>query len=113
MLGERHVSKRGLAGRGPVEDAVHQPAGALYAADGLAARAAYDAFVKKWSTVYQAVAKSLEEPGLELLTFYDFPRVMWKSLRTTNTLENPDREFRRHTKTRASFGTEDAASTIL
>ena len=85
----------------------------LYAADGLAARAAYDAFVKKWSTLCPAVAKSLEEAGLELLTFYDFPKAMWKSLRTTNTVENLNREFRRRTKTQASFGTEDAALTVL
>ncbi len=85
----------------------------LYATDGLAARAAYDAFVKKWSTLCSAVAKSLEDAGLELLTFYDFPNAMWKSLRTTNTLENLNREFRRRTKTQASFGTEDAALTVL
>lgn len=41
----------------------------LYATDGLAARAAYDAFMKKWSTLCPAVAKSLDEAGLELLTF--------------------------------------------
>ena len=85
----------------------------LYATDGLAARAAYDAFMKKWSTLCPAVAKSLDEAGLELLTFYDFPKPMWKSLRTTNTLENLNREFRRRTKTQASFGTEDAALTVL
>ena len=85
----------------------------LYAADGLAARAAYDAFVKKWSALCPAVAKSLEEAGLELLTFYDFPKAMWKSLRTTNTVENLNREFRRRTKTQASFGTEAAALTVL
>jgi transposase-like protein len=85
----------------------------LYASDGLAARAAYDAFVKKWTTLCPAVAKSLEEAGLELLTFYDFPKAMWKSLRTTNTVENLNREFRRRTKTQASFSTEDAALIIL
>lgn len=85
----------------------------LHAADGLAARAAYDAFVKKWATLCPAVAKSLEEAGLELLTFYAFPQAMWKSLRTTNTLENLNREFRRRTKTQASFSTEDAALILL
>ena len=32
-----------------------------------------------------------------LLTFYEFPRAMWKSIRTTNALENLNREFRRRT----------------
>ena len=85
----------------------------IYAKDGLAARAAYDAFRKKWSTLCPAVATSLEEAGLELLTFYDFPKATWKSIRTTNTIENLNREFRRRTKTQASFGTEDAALTVL
>lgn len=85
----------------------------LYAAEGLAARAAYDAFVKKWTTLCPAVAKSLEEAGFELLTFYDFPKAMWKSLRTTHSLENLNRQFRRRTKMQASFGTEDAALVIL
>jgi transposase-like protein len=30
------------------------------------------------------VVRSLEEAGLELLTFYALPESMWKSLRTTN-----------------------------
>jgi transposase-like protein len=85
----------------------------IYADDGLAARAAYDAFVKKWSTLCPAVAKSLQEAGLELLTFYAFPKATWKSIRTTNTIENLNREFRRRTKTQASFSTEDGALTVL
>jgi putative transposase len=84
-----------------------------HADDGLAARVAYDAFLKKWTTLCPAVARSLEEAGLELLTFYDFPKTTWKSLRTTNSLENLNREFRRRTKTQASFSTEAAAITVL
>jgi len=83
------------------------------AASGLAARKAYDAFRSKWSTLCPAVAKSLEEAGEELLTFYEFPKSMWRSLRTTNPLENLNREFRRRTKTQSSFSTEDAAITLL
>jgi transposase-like protein len=47
------------------------------------------------------------------MTFYEFPRSMWKSLRTTNALENLNREFRRRTKTQASFATEEAALRLL
>jgi transposase-like protein len=85
----------------------------IRASDGLAARSAYTAFVKKWTTLCPAVAHSLEEAGLELLTFYDFPPSMWKSLRSTNALENLHREFRRRTKTQASFATEAAGLTLL
>ena len=85
----------------------------IYASDGLAARKAYDAFLAKWTKLCPAVARSLEEAGEELLTFYEFPKSMWRSLRTTNPLENVNREFRRRTKTQASFGTEPAAVTLL
>ena len=38
---------------------------------------------------------------------------MWKGLRTTNSLENLNREFRRRTKTQGSFSTEEAGVTLL
>ncbi len=85
----------------------------IYANDGLAAREAYGAFMTKWSELCPPVARSLEEAGSELLTFYEFPKSTWKSLRTTNSLENLNREFRRRTKTQASFSTEGAALTLL
>jgi len=85
----------------------------VYAKDGMAGRQAYDAFIAKWSRLCPAVARSLQEAGTELLTFYAFPKAMWRSLRTTNPLENLNREFRRRTKTQASFSTEQAALTLL
>jgi len=85
----------------------------VYAANGLAARAAYAAFVTKWASLCLAVVRSLEEAGEQLLTFDAFPKAMWRALRTTNTLENLNREFRRRTKTQASFSTEEAAVTLL
>ena len=85
----------------------------VYAKDGLAAREAYHAFVTKWTSLCPGVARSLEEAGERLLTFYTFPKAMWRALRTTNTLENLNREFRRRTKTQASFSTEEAAVTLL
>ncbi len=60
-----------------------------------------------------AVTRSLEEAGLELLTFYELPESLWRSVRTTNALENLNREFRRRTKTQGSFGTEAAGVTLL
>ena len=87
--------------------------GIVNAKDGMAGRKAYEAFLAKWTTLCPAVARSLEEAGSELLTFYAFPKSMWRSLRTTNPLENLNREFRRRTKTQASFGTEQAGVTLL
>lgn len=85
----------------------------VYAKSGIAARETYQAFVTKWKKLCPAVAKSLEEAGEQLLTFYAFPKAMWKALRTTNSIESLNREFRRRTKTQASFSTEEAAVTLL
>jgi putative transposase len=85
----------------------------IHAKDGLAGREAYRAFVTKWRKLCSAAAKSLEEAGEQLLTFYAFPKALWAALRTTNSIENLNREFRRRTKTQASFPTEEAAVTLL
>jgi transposase-like protein len=87
--------------------------GIVNAKSGMAARKAYKAFLEKWSGLCPAAARSLEEAGEQLLTFYEFPKAMWRTLRTTNSLENLNREFRRRTKTQASFSSEDAAVTLL
>jgi putative transposase len=85
----------------------------VYAKDAMKAREAYRKFVAKWARLCPAVARSLEKADEQLLTFYAFPKAMWRGLRTTNTLENLNREFRRRTKTQASFSTEEAAVTLL
>ena len=85
----------------------------VYAKNGIAARKAYDELVAKWMPLAPAVVRSLEEAGNQLLTFYEFPRAMWKSIRTTNALENLNREFRRRTKTQASFSSEESAVALL
>ena len=85
----------------------------IYAKDGIVARRAYAEFVSKWTALAPAVVRSLEEAGEHLLTFYEFPRALWKSIRTTNAVENLNREFRRRTKTQASFTTEESAVALL
>lgn len=85
----------------------------VWAKTGLAARKAYDVAISKWTKLCPAVARSLADGGLNLLTFYEFPVSMRKSLRSTNAVENLNREFRRRTKTQASFATEEAAITLL
>ena len=83
------------------------------AQDGIDARKAYDELVAKWTPLAPAVVRSLEEAGNQLLTFYEFPRAMWKSIRTTNALENLNREFRRRTKTQVSFSSEESLARSL
>ena len=77
------------------------------------AEKAYEALCRKWQKLVPEVVTSLQEAGAELLTFYDFPCEMWKSLRTTNLIERVNEEFRRRIKTQGSFPTEAAALTLL
>jgi putative transposase len=84
-----------------------------HAEDGEAATKAYHAFLRKWEKLVPEVAVSLQEAGLELLTFYEFPPEAWKGLRTTNVIERVNEEFRRRVKTQGSFPTEGAALVLL
>jgi transposase-like protein len=85
----------------------------VYAVSIEEARRAYNAFVIKWSKLAPKVAKSLEEAGEELLTFYRFPQSQWKSLRTTNTIERLNGEFRRRVKTQGGLPNAQAAELLL
>ena len=67
-----------------------------------AAKDAYRRFVRRWQSRCEAVVRSLEEAGDELLTFYAFPAAQWKCLRSTNAIERLHLEFRRRVKTQAA-----------
>jgi len=77
------------------------------------AKAAYAQMLKLWRKQGEAVARSLEEAGEELLTFFRYPESQWKTLRTTNAIERLNLEFRRRIKTQSSFPTPEAALLLL
>jgi transposase-like protein len=77
------------------------------------AKAAYQTMARKWRKMSEGVAKSLEEAGEELLTFFDFPESQWKSIRTTNAIERLNGEFRRRTKSQVLFPTEGSVLVML
>jgi transposase-like protein len=85
----------------------------VYAESAGAARSAFTAFERKWSPRCPGVVRSLQEGGHELLTFFQFPKRQWKTLRTTNVIERLNEEFRRRVKTQGSLPTEDAALVLL
>jgi transposase-like protein len=85
----------------------------VYAEDEIAGKAAYDRMLKKWRKQLEGVARSLEEGGLELLTFYRYPKSQWKALRTTNAIERLNEEFRRRVKTQCSFPSESSVLVVL
>jgi transposase-like protein len=59
------------------------------------------------------VVRSLQEGGDEVLTFFQFPKRQWKTLRTANVIERLNEEFRRRVKTQGALPTEDAALVLL
>jgi putative transposase len=73
----------------------------------------YAGFVRKWSRKAESVARSLEEGGSDLLTFMRFPQEQWRSLKTTNIVENLNHEFRRRTKTQGLFPTQSSVLILL
>jgi transposase-like protein len=85
----------------------------MYAQTEKEGRAAYEAFLSKWRKSCESVAKSLEEAGEELLTFFRYPKSQWKSLRTTNVIERLHEEFRRRVKTQSSLPNETAILILL
>jgi putative transposase len=85
----------------------------VQAASADAGRVAYTAFERKWAKRCPGVARSLQEGGGELLTFFTFPKAQWKTLRTTNAIERLNEEFRRRVKTQGALPTEDAALILL
>jgi transposase-like protein len=85
----------------------------VYAESAIEAKSAYDAFLRKWRKLSEGVAKSLEEAGLDLITFFRYPKSQWKSLRTTNLIERLNQEWRRRIKTQVSFPTESSVLLML
>jgi putative transposase len=104
---ERKAPKHVLA---EIRDDFHH---IVYATSADAARGAYTTFERTWAKRCPGVVTSLREGGEELLTFFRFPKVQWKTLRTTNTIERLHEEFRRRVKTQGSLPSEDAALVLL
>ena len=104
---ERKAPKHVLA---EIRDDFHR---IVYAANADAARTAYVSFERTWAKRCPGVVTSLREGSDELLTFFSFPKVQWKTLRTTNTIERLHEEFRRRVKTQGSLPSEDAALVLL
>ncbi len=85
----------------------------VYASGLVEAKAAYERMLKVWRKQGEAVARSLEEAGEELLTFFKYPQSQWRTLRTTNVIERLNLEFRRRIKTQSSFPSPEAALLLL
>lgn len=85
----------------------------VYAKNLAQAQTAYQAFLSKWRSRCEGVARSLEEAGEELLAFYRYPESQWRSLRTTNAIERLNGEFRRRLKTQGSMPTSTSVLLMM
>ena len=78
-----------------------------------AAGEAFDHFLEKYGSKYEAACECLRKDRDVLLTFYDFPAEHWKHLRTTNPIESTFATIRlRHRRTKGN-GTRRASLTMM
>lgn len=70
-------------------------------------------FKEKWQKYYPSAVKSWEDNWDILSTYFDYPVEIRKVIYTTNIIEGLNRQFRKITKTKSSFPTDDSLRKIL
>jgi putative transposase len=58
----------------------------------------YNSFIEQYKNTIPSAVKCLNSVKNQILTFFDFPKDSWISLRTTNPIERVNKEFKRRTK---------------
>lgn len=81
----------------------------FYQEDRTHAEQAFVAFCAKYEKTYGTAVECLQRDQGALLTFYDFPRAHWKTIRTTNVIERLFEEVKKRShKMNAAFRNEDS-----
>lgn len=107
---------RNIREKGRVRDReeLKQMAQAIYlAADRKQARAAFRHFKLRWQTDYPTMVRQLEKDLPDLLSFFNFPKHLWKQLRTTNIIERCFVEVRRRTRPMVCFVNVQSVDRII
>jgi putative transposase len=95
-------------------DELKQAAQAIYlAADRKQARAAFRRLKLRWQNHYPTVVKQLEKDLPDLLSFFNFPKHLWRKLRTTNIIERCFVEVRRRTRPMVCFVNVQSVDRII
>jgi putative transposase len=95
-------------------DAVKQDAQAIYRAGSLAAAGrAFERFRFRWRGKYCKLVRRLQQDLPALLTFFEFPRPLWRKLRTTNAIERCFVEVRRRTRPMVVFINVESVDRII
>jgi len=93
---------------------VKQEAQAIYLAENLReARQAFRIFQSHWQVSYSPMLRQLEKDLPELLSFFRFPRHLWRKLRTTNVIERCFVEVRRRARPMVCFVNEESVHRII
>jgi transposase-like protein len=95
-------------------DEVKAEAQAIYKAESRRqAEAAFRRFRARWQRTYPDVVKRLGRDLPELLSFFAFPRYLWRKLRTTNVIERCFVEVRRRTRPMVCFVNVESVDRII
>jgi putative transposase len=95
-------------------DEVKTGAQAMYLAESRAqAEAAFRRFRARWQREYGTMVRRLERDLPELLSFFAFPRHLWRKLRTTNVIERCFVEVRRRTRPMVCFVNVESVDRII
>ena len=95
-------------------DQVKTAAQAIYLAESRAhAEAAFRRFRQRWCREYGAMVRRLERDLPELLSFFAFPRHLWRKLRTTNLIERCFVEVRRFARPMVCFVNVESVDCII
>jgi putative transposase len=70
-------------------------------------------FAERWEKDIPSAVKCLQNSLDSCLTFFDFPEEEWISLRTTNTIERLNKEFKRRTKPMEIVAGENSCYMLL
>lgn len=73
---------------------------------------ALDTFCETWKKAYPKVVKSLTENAY-LLTFYSFPKDIWRSIYSTNLMESFNKQIKKYTKRKEQFPNEESLERFL
>lgn len=73
---------------------------------------ALEDFHAKWQKRYPKVVQSLRDNPY-LLTFYHFPRSIWRSVYSTNLIESFNKQLKKYTKRKEQFPNESSIERFL
>ncbi len=74
---------------------------------------AFDAYSKTYGEKYPKAVATIESRLDKLLSFYSFPALHWKSIRSTNVIESTFATIRRRSKQTNGHGSREAALAML